>query len=532
MSYSARMTVVLLLVSLIFSAAAAKLLAEDYLKCMWMFDSDSDEEGFVDERCYRGFWLLPYIDVLPPEYVKALSIWYNNNHTRLHLEICRLNIDRCPEQTLKLVNAYLHDVSCTGRGRVLRTKLVHYLSHESPFYDPTLSPEEASRLDRDFSASRASYLLAASATTTTSIVETPLEPKKDNSAFLARVHVGTNNDDQRDMFVIVDTGSSLLWVHCNPDNGYAPAPVFDPKRSSTFRKEMCNDSASACSPSYRWLTCGDKYCRFKIAYVKGDCSGYLGRETFEFEPLDEVEADRFILHNITFGCATISNLRVDGVLGLNANRVSLISQTGSTRFAYCIGNISDPTYPYNILILDDNNEIGLHGSPTPLVVNNHYYINLEGVTVGGQSVMGFNFRISMLMDLGSTYTLLSMSLLKKLEAAVADVIGGNLTRTYSIKFDKAYTLLCYVGFVGRDLAGFPVVEFNFYGGAVLELSAENMFKDNGDGNFCLTAAPSEQYNFDFALLGNYMQQYFYIAFDLKENELSFLKMDCDILHQD
>ncbi|CAA0820704.1 Eukaryotic aspartyl protease family protein [Striga hermonthica] len=425
----------------------------------------------------------------------------------------------------------------TRRGRVLRTKLVHYLSHESPYYDPTISPEEASRLDRDFSASRFSYLAAAAAaTTTTSIVETPLQPTNESSAFLARVHVGTNNDDQRDMFIIVDTGSGLMWVQCNPDNYYAPAPVFDPKRSSTFRKEMCNDPASACSPSYGWVTCDYKYCRFEIAYVKGECRGYLGRETLEFEPLDnnnnEEEAERFVLENITFGCATISTLRIDGVLGLNANRVSLISQTRSSRFAYCIGNISDPTYPYNILILDDKEEIGLHGTQTTLIVNNHYYIYLEGITVGGQNVMGFDFRMSMLMDLGATYTLLPMGLLKKLEAAVADVIGGTLTRTYSIKFNKSYTLLCYVGFVGRDLAGFPVVEFKFNGGAVLELSAENMFRDDGDGNFCLTAATSEQHDFEFGVLGNYMQQYYYVAFDLTENQLSFQRMECDVLQND
>ncbi|CAA0820703.1 Eukaryotic aspartyl protease family protein [Striga hermonthica] len=280
------------------------------------------------------------------------------------------------------------------------------------------------------------------------------------------------------MFIIFDTGSGLMWVQCNPDNYYALTPVFDPKRSSTFRKEMCNDPASACSPSYGWVTCDYKYCRFEIAYVKGECSGYLDRETFEFEPLDnnnnEEEAERF---------------------------------TGSSRFAYCIGNISDPTYPYNILILDDKDEIGLHGTQTPLIVNNHYYIYLEGITVGGKNVMGFDFRMSMLMDLGATYTLLPMGLLKKLEAAVADVIGGTLTRTYTIKF-KSYTLLCYVGFVGRDLARFPVVEFKFNGGAVLELSAENMFRDNGDGNFCLTTATSEDHDFEFGILGNYMQQYY------------------------
>ncbi|CAA0820696.1 Eukaryotic aspartyl protease family protein [Striga hermonthica] len=202
-----------------------------------------------------------------------------------------------------------------------------------------LFSEEASRLDRDLSSSLASYF-AVAATTTTSIVETPLQATTQSSGFLARVHVGTN-DDQPDMYIIVDTGSSLLWVHCNPDNPNAPEPAFHPKRSPTFRKEMCNEPTSACFPRPVWFTCEDWGCMFKIAYAKGECSGYLGRDTFEFEPLhdednnNEVEAERFVLQNITFGCTTHSKApRVNGVLGLNVNRVSLISHTGSSRFAY------------------------------------------------------------------------------------------------------------------------------------------------------------------------------------------------------
>ncbi|CAA0820752.1 Unknown protein [Striga hermonthica] len=313
---------------------------------------------------------------------------------------------------------------------VLTTKLVHYRSHESPYYNPALSMKEASNLERDLSASRASYLAAT--ITTTSIVETPLVPTKPSSGFLAHVKVGTN-DNQPDMYIIADTGSGLLWVQCgNLENTNTPYLMFDPNLSPTFRKEMCNDPVSVCSRDLFWVACGDKECEYKVRYAEGESSGYLAQDTFE-----------------------------------------------------------------------------------------------------GQTVMGFDFRMSMLIDLGSTYTLLPMSVLKKLEAAVVDVIGGTLTRTYSVKFGpESYTLLCYVGVVSRDLVGFPVVELKFNGGAVLELTAVNMFKDDGDGNFCLTAAPSEQHNFDFGVLGNYMQQFFYIAFDLKGNQLSFVRMECDVLRHD
>ncbi|GER57646.1 5-methylcytosine-specific restriction enzyme B [Striga asiatica] len=142
MSYSARMIVVLLLilpavvvVLEIFSAAPKLRDEEDgppifttplwvadddeedvpsistpesYLRCMRMLESDSCD-FFMDEFCHMQFRHLPYVKLLPRNYVKALSIWYHNNQTRVDLKICQLNLSRCPEQTRKLYDAYEHD---------------------------------------------------------------------------------------------------------------------------------------------------------------------------------------------------------------------------------------------------------------------------------------------------------------------------------------------------------------------------------------------------------------------------------------
>ncbi|GER57426.1 eukaryotic aspartyl protease family protein [Striga asiatica] len=180
----------------------------------------------------------------------------------------------------------------------------------------------------------------------------------------------------------------------------------------------------------RILMCGDKECEYKVSYAEGESSGYLARETFEFEPLDdednEEEDESFVLKNITFGCATNDgNMPANGVLGLNSERVS---RDGA------MGMRSGSTAPN-------------HPSSSTTITTSTSRASRSEVKPPWDST---------------------------------DVIGGILTRTYSVKFGtESYTLLCYVGVVRRDLVGFPVVEFKFNGGAVLELTAEKCSRTMG-----------------------------------------------------
>ncbi|CAA0832569.1 Eukaryotic aspartyl protease family protein [Striga hermonthica] len=406
----------------------------------------------------------------------------------------------------------------TARHHVL--KLVHYLSNM-----PNISPEEAFRLDWDHSVSRSSYLAASSdIIRTKSNIEASLYSA--GSAYNTLVRVGTGPDPPL-LSIIVDSGSSLMWVHCR---SFDSDKFFNPSASPTFRKEiMCNNPTSAC-PDLQHVNCRDNECWYTLEYGSGTSSGYLARDRFQFHSLDNEDDDEpFSLENITFGCDINGSLTdINGILGLINYRDSLVSQMGYSRFAYCLGNITDPAYPYNLLIIGDGDEIGLHGSQTPLYIDYHYNIRLEDIAVGGRPVNGFGSHM-MIVDCGSTFTFLPRQAVRKLETRIEEVIGGKLTKIY-YTYDSS-TVLCYVGSVRRDLVGFPVVELKFQGGAVLELTAENMFRDVGNGHFCLSAVENEGHG-GYTILGTHMQQFLYIAFDLKEKQISFQRMECDVLRHD
>ncbi|KAH6779487.1 hypothetical protein C2S52_010724 [Perilla frutescens var. hirtella] len=161
--------------------------------------------------------------------------------------------------------------------------------------------------------------------------------------FLASMEVGSESMDQ---VLYMDTGSSLLWIHCVPCKLHAPEPLFDPKKSASFEVEDCVTSNNICrqTGNVRLEYKKKGHYQYTFQYGKGYSEGYLARETFKFVTSTKV------MEKIVFGCNKVSELnQVNGVLGLAANRLSLISQRKASRFSYCFGNISDPSNPYSFL---------------------------------------------------------------------------------------------------------------------------------------------------------------------------------------
>ncbi|KAL0383297.1 UNVERIFIED_CONTAM: Aspartic proteinase nepenthesin-2 [Sesamum calycinum] len=222
----------------------------------------------------------------------------------------------------------------------------------------------------------------------------------------------------------------------------------------------------------------------------------------------------------------------NGVLGLGASVLSLITQLQYSKFSYCIGNISDRSYPYNTLVIGDR--IELIGYKTPMIIEHKYYINLESIKIGNK-LLDIDSEIfrrkpdyngGMVLDTGSTYSFIPQVALDQFEGETGKLIDLLLVRNSSIKY-REYTRLCYNGVLTRDLTGFPTVQFQFQGDATMELTDENIFQQTYDGTFCLAILPSETLGTSISLLGNLMQQYFYIAYDLRDKKLSFQRMDCN-----
>ncbi|CAA0807488.1 Eukaryotic aspartyl protease family protein [Striga hermonthica] len=422
--------------------------------------------------------------------------------------------------------------------KTLVTRLTHYQSLDSPYYDPTKSTKDLADIDLTSSISRAFYLTTNTSNGTTSIeptdIESQLTPGKLNG-FLVHLQVGSNQVDQ---YVYMDTGSSLLWVNCEPCGVDVPWPRLDPKDSSSFKVEGC-DFTSVCDDSGAIkIDCEDenydvKGCKYEVAYGSGYSRGNLAIETFTFK---KVADSNETLTGVVFGCAHSTNLFMNGILGLGHGPLSLFSQYSAAKFSYCIGNRSDRSYAHSMLIVGNKTE--LWGPQTPLVVEDKYYVNLVGAAIGETNLEldpkmfrrnSDDYTGGMVVDSGTTLSFIPQVALTSFEDTTRHLIenelGLNLRPNDTIAYGP-YTRLCYNGVVTRDLERFPNVKLSFEGGAVMELTPDNIFQQVDDHNFCLAILPSEIMKTTISILGNLMQQNFYIAFDVEAKKLSFKRMKC------
>ncbi|GFP90317.1 protein aspartic protease in guard cell 1 [Phtheirospermum japonicum] len=383
------------------------------------------------------------------------------------------------------------------------------------------------------SISRALYLTSnTSSSLELTDIESQLTPGKLNG-FLVHLRVGSKEVEQ---YVYMDTGSNLLWINCEPCGHKVPWPIFHPKESSSYQPEGCDFKDTCDASGAVHVDCEDANydhdgCKYSVSYGPGGFSrGYLARETFKFGRINNET-----LRNIVFGCARRTNLYLNGILGLGNLRLSLISQYNASKFSYCIGNISDRTYAYNELVI--GNQVQLWGSQTPLSVEDKNYINLIGIKIGWTTVK-FNPKIfrrnsaeytgGMVVDTGSTLSFIPQLVLTRFEESTSHLIESKLQlhRNYSIKYNNNIRRLCYGGVVTRDLKRFPIVIFHFQGHAYMELTADNIFQQIDDHTFCLAILPSKILKTTISILGNLMQQNFYVAYDLSRKKLSFKRMKC------
>ncbi|KAL0306672.1 UNVERIFIED_CONTAM: putative aspartic protease [Sesamum radiatum] len=156
--------------------------------------------------------------------------------------------------------------------------------------------------------------------------------------YIFTVDAGIGTPSSQKPFIF-DIGSDLIWTQCTPcvhcfQQNY---PLFDPKRSRTYRKLPRNH------PLTRWTTSFARYKNgaftFNIAYGSGQSStGILSIETFSF-PSHRRGPE--IIPGVVFGCANnqqgyFSSI-VTGIMGMNRSPVSMIAKWA------CRQRVASPT---------------------------------------------------------------------------------------------------------------------------------------------------------------------------------------------
>ncbi|KAL6627479.1 hypothetical protein ACP70R_031205 [Stipagrostis hirtigluma subsp. patula] len=342
--------------------------------------------------------------------------------------------------------------------------------------------------------------------------------------YFSRVGVGS---PPRQMYMVLDTGSDVTWVQCQPcaDCYQQSDPVFDPSLSGSYAAVSCDSprcrdlDAAACRNS-------TGACLYEVAY--GDGSYTVGDFATETLTLGDSQP----VSNVAIGCGHDNEglfVGAAGLLALGGGPLSFPSQISANTFSYCLVDRDSPAA--STLQFGD----GAGGGDPDVVTapllrsprtNTFYYVGLAGISVGGQQLsiptsafaMDATGAGGVIVDSGTAVTRLQSSAYAALRDAF--VRGtGSLARTSGVSlFDTCYDLS------DRTSVEVPAVALRFEGGGTLRLPAKNyLIPVDGAGTYCLAFAPT---NAAVSIIGNVQQQGTRVIFDTAKGTVGFSSNKC------
>ncbi|KAL0725899.1 hypothetical protein Bca4012_040498 [Brassica carinata] len=367
--------------------------------------------------------------------------------------------------------------------------------------------------------------------TTESISETqiPLTSgvKLETLNYIVTVELGGKN-----MTLIVDTGSDLTWVQCQPCKSCynQQGPLYDPSVSSSYKTVFCNSStcenlvAATSNPG----RCGGSNglekttCDYVVSYGDGSYTrGDLGSESIQ---LGDTKVENFV-----FGCGR-SNKGLfggaSGLMGLGRSSVSLITQTMKTFngvFSYCLPSLEDGAS--GSLSFGDKNSTSVSVYYTPLVQNpqlrSFYILNLTGASIGGVELESPSFGRGIIIDSGTVITRLPPSIYKAVKTEfLKQFTGFPSVPGYSI-LDTCFNLTSY-----QDVS-IPTIKMIFQGNAELEVDVTGVFYYvNPDASLVCLALASLSYENEVGIIGNYQQKNQRVVYDTKQEKLGIARENC------
>ncbi|KAG2254864.1 hypothetical protein Bca52824_085000 [Brassica carinata] len=373
---------------------------------------------------------------------------------------------------------------------------------------------------------------AMSSTTTDSISETqvPLTSgvKLETLNYIITVELGGRN-----MTLVVDTGSDLTWVQCQPCKSCynQQGPLYDPSVSSSYKTVLCNSStcqdlvAATSNPD----RCGGSYgvektsCDYVVSYGDGSYTrGDLGSESIQ---LGDIKVENFV-----FGCGR-SNKGLfggaSGLTGLGRSSVSLVTQTMKTFngvFSYCLPSLEDGASG-SLSFGDYKNLTSV--SYTPLVqhpqLRSFYILNLTGATIGGVELESPSFGRGIIIDSGTVITRLPPSIYKAVKTEfLKQFTGFPSVPGYSI-LDTCFNLTSY-----QDVS-IPTIKMIFQGDAELEVDVTGVFYYvNPDASLVCLALASLSNENEVGIIGNYQQKNQRVVYDTKQMKLGIAGENCSI----
>ncbi|XP_061999133.1 aspartic proteinase CDR1-like [Rosa rugosa] len=409
--------------------------------------------------------------------------------------------------------------------------LIHRDSPRSPFYNPAETPSQ--RLENAFR--RSFGRLSHFKPTTSSSVAQPNQAEStiinNRGEYLMELAIGTPPVPIK---AIADTGSDLIWTQCKPcDDCYTQTdPLFDPSKSSTYKtvpcsSNQCTELKGRCSAKGSG---SGSACQYEVNY--GDQSYTIGDIAVDTLTLASTTGRNVSFPKTIIGCGHNNDGTFDkkgsGIVGLGGGDESLITQLGTSidgKFSYCLIPFASEGDQTSKLNFGDNAVVSGSGVlSTPIVKDQtrktFFFLTLEAISVDNTKIP-FSSSISgsgegnIIIDSGTTLTILEQSFYSKLEEAVDKVVGGERVSDPQIGIP-----LCYKVSLSQDLK-VPNITVHFTG-ADVKLEQQNTFVRVSDDTVCFAFAPAQS----LSIYGNLAQAGFLVGYDLKGKAVSFKPSDC------
>ncbi|OMO71025.1 Peptidase A1 [Corchorus olitorius] len=417
---------------------------------------------------------------------------------------------------------FLSTLSSTGaQNGGFSIELIHRDSPKSPFYNrfETTSQRTINALRRSIArANRFTRILISKNEAQSEIIP-------DETEHLLSISIGT---PPFEILAIADTGSDLIWTQCKPclKCYKQDAPIFNPNSSSTYKTLSCSSRQCQAISGTSCSTKANDGCLYSISY--GDGSLSKGDIAIDTITLGSTTDRPVTFPNSIIGCGHDNEgafgKRGSGIIGLGNGNLSLISQMGSSiagKFSYCLvpsleAGRSKMNFGTNAIVQ------GPGVVSTPLVTKTSdvfYHLTLEAISVDGDKLELTGSSLgttegNIIIDSGTTLTILPQDFYSKLEALVASKIDAKRVDAPGVDILS----LCYEA--QPDFL-VPNITMHFTN-ADVKLSPLNTFILASEDLSCFSFGTY----LNFAIYGNLAQMNFLVGYDIENQVVSFKPTDC------
>ncbi|KAK4374691.1 hypothetical protein RND71_005368 [Anisodus tanguticus] len=338
----------------------------------------------------------------------------------------------------------------------------------------------------------------------------------------------------RNATVIVDTGSDLTWVQCQPCRlcYNQPEPLFNPSVSPTYQSVSCNSwtCQSLQSATGNSGLCENdlKECNYVVSYGDGSYTrGELGQ--------DHLVLGSTSIDNFVFGCGRNNKGLfglASGLMGLGRSNLSLISQTSGIFggvFSYCLPSTGTKSSGSLVLGGDSDTSIFKNStqiSYTRMVANpqlfSFYFLNLTGISIGGVAIQDTVFgKSGTMIDSGTVITRLPPTIYKAVKTEFLKQFSGYPLKPGVSILDTCFDLSAY------EEVNIPTVKMQFEDGAEMEVDVTGvLYVVKSDASQVCLALASLQYDDEIGIIGNYQQKNTRVIYDIKQSRVGFAKETC------